>query len=246
MSRLLSKISQLVVTIVSILIITAGFATPSMFGGAIARTLKLESGERYALCREYDANLRSFPKLTDTTTEWPLNPSFRNFAKPDWQRVDPAQHIDVIRNIYIFHDDPLERLSDDEEEQYWQTDKEEVMEWINDGEVRLEKAVLDFDAKGKESIAYRYRHPATLFSQKTRTGVPVKAYWYIFYSADTNKPIEVYRRYATWFAFGDSFLFKGRFYLIRPFPRLVIFEPRYVASVDGLAMTPVCQFRLQE
>jgi hypothetical protein len=201
-------------------------------GTATARTWKLESRGHFGLCREYDENLRSFPELRDMTTEWPLARHFKNFSKPKWQQVAPVEHIDVLKDMYEF------------QRKEWPDYQEEVNEWVRAGEVRLEKTVLDFDASGKKSVVYRYKHPAELISQNDRARVPVQAYWYMFYAADADAPVEAYRRYATWFSFGDSFLYKGRFYLIRSLPDLTIYEPRYVASVNELAMTPVCVFRL--
>src|ERR1700691_5731288 len=56
---------------------------------------KLDQGQHYSLCREFDANLKLFPQLNQQTMEWPIDPKFKDFRKPVWQKIDALQNMDV-------------------------------------------------------------------------------------------------------------------------------------------------------
>jgi hypothetical protein len=208
---------------------------------------KLDRGQRYSLCREFDANLKLFPQLNQQTMEWPIDPKFKDFRKPVWQKINALQNMDVIQQIYIYYNNP--KAHPDAE--VWPVAEPQVREWIVSGDATLETTSVDFDGSGHKSIAYRFYHPMKqvwLSPTGENHMWDVHAYWYIFYSRDDG-PISGYRvPISTLFVYADSFLFKGRFFLISwSGPGPTIWELRSVRNFqDHLAPYGICDFSYVE
>jgi hypothetical protein len=220
---------------------TVGF--PFIIDSAAAGTYKLVKGQRFALCREYDANLKSFSELTATTTEWPLNPRFKNSSKLHWEPVDAMKNMEVIKTIYSFQTDPTERKTAAQLAEAWHKDEIKVTQWVRSGEATLERTEVTLD--GTKLIVYRYKHPTEVWGRELGT-LFKPAYWYIFYDPSTNNPLPSYRFIAgSQFQEADSFLYEGRFYMIKHYTgETTIEEPGYRRGEFGIV--PVCEFKYSE
>jgi hypothetical protein len=203
---------------------TVGF--PLIIGSAAAGTYKLVKGQRLALCREYDSNLKSFPELTATTTEWPLNPRFKNFSQLHWAPVNATKNMEVIKAIYSFQTDPTESKTAEQLAEAWHQDEIKVTQWARSGEATLDRAEVTLN--GTKLIVYRYKHPTEVWGGKLGTLIK-PAYWFIFYDLGTNNPLPSYRFNAgAQFQEADSFVYKGRFYMVSHYTgEITIIEPSY-------------------
>jgi hypothetical protein len=216
---------------------------------AFAGKFTLFEGKQYELCRAYAKNLAAFPNLSDETYEWPLDPKLRDFTKPRWEALDVEQHIDIVKTLYVWsyrgyegHPDP---------EQIWQSRSSEVRGDIARHAVRLEIAKTDFNHTGSTDLVYRYYHelPAR---DKANAATQKQGYWYIYKSGTDSRISDHFLTGEFFDQFFDSFLFKGRFYLIDLgtfgpdlATTLTIYEP--TANVERLEafLKPVCRYRYQ-
>jgi hypothetical protein len=218
-------------------------ALPVPRSAAFAGTFTLIEGKKYELCREYAKNLAAFPDLTDQTYEWPLNPKLLDFKKPRWKTIDVREHMDIIKKLYIWSNDPLQQADDAAGEFYWQRQSNSVAEEIDKGAVRLERAHADFDNDGQTDIVYRYYHPLLPEIRENADTRQIAGYWYIYVSGRDIRISEKFRGNVYPTSLYDSFFFKGRFYLIGWVGGdLFVIELRGWEAKD-LAFTPVCKFR---
>jgi hypothetical protein len=205
----------------------------------LAAKSELTYGRHFALCHAYAKNLRSFSDLSRNTHEWPLDPALKEFRKPGWRRVDPRQHIAIIKTMYIWHIDPHEGLDYTAVEARWKEEEPKVLALIDQDSVRLEMAHVDFDADGTMDRAYRYYHPIQSF---TNGAPPIYGYSYLYFQDEDKEPAAAWRLRAA--PAYDSFLFRGRFYLIAWSPLgLTILEPKLTSH--GIALPSVCSFNLK-
>lgn len=57
--------------------------------------------EQRLLCREYLNNLNSIKAPPHMTCERQVNPNLGNFDKPEWESLDPRDHIAVVKEIFL-------------------------------------------------------------------------------------------------------------------------------------------------
>lgn len=67
-------------------------------GTAEAGNYTLTYGKQFEVCRAFAENLASFGDLPQGLFEWPINPKFKKFRKPEWKPLDPKQHLARIEN----------------------------------------------------------------------------------------------------------------------------------------------------
>lgn len=207
---------------------------------ARADTFTISYGKRYDLCRAYEQNLRSFPELSSTTHVWPLDRQLTEFRQPHWQSVDPRDHLEVIQTIYLWSEDPQAKWDGSAAKNAWNAKEKSVLDQIKSGLVQLDRARIDFNNDGRLDTVYRYYHPLYAGAPKERYG-----YWYLFFDDSTNTPATVFRKYSGDMRLYNSFLFRGRFYLIRwDVLGLNVLEPQSVRKGADLAITPVCIFNV--
>jgi hypothetical protein len=215
---------------------------------AYAGSFTLIEGKQYELCREYAKNLAAFPDLSDKTYEWPLDPKLKDFAKPRWEAVDVQQHMDIVKTLYIWSYRGYEGRFDPE--QIWQSKSAEVLADIARDTVRLEMAKIDFNHTGSADIVYRYYHELPARDKANSSGTQAQGYWYTYRSSLDARLSDQFRTYESFDSFFDSFLFKGRFYLIDlgTYGRdlattLTIREPTADVKRVEAFLNPVCRYR---
>ena len=207
-------------------------------GTAQADTFNLSHGRRYELCRAYEQNLKSFPDLSSTTHIWPLDSKLSEFRHPEWKSVDALEHLDIVRTMYLWSADPQSKRDDVAAEDVWKEKAGAVLQGIKSGSVRLDRTRVDFGNDGHLDTVYRYYHPLYAGAPKDRYG-----YWYLFFRDGSDEPSSAFRKYSGDMRLYDSFLFRGRFYLMRwDILGLNIIEPRSVRAGAGIALIPVCIF----
>jgi hypothetical protein len=209
---------------------------------ADAGSFGLVRGKRYELCREYEKNLRSFPRLSESTGQWPLDPKLLDFKKPQWETVDARQHLDVMKTLFFRNYGPGRQVGSATPEEIWEQHAKAVFDGLADGSVRLERARFDVDNDGHADTVYRYFSslPAHLRSSwKTRQQ---NGYWYIYFSDNDPLVAEKFKNYSGFDRFYDSFFFKGRAYLIGWFGQLAISELNTIPQLHDLAQIEVCRF----
>jgi hypothetical protein len=207
---------------------------------AYAGTLKLGYGRQFQLCRAYEQNLRSFPDLNLLDREWPVDPALKEFRKPQWRSVDARKDLDIIKTIFVWQTDPNQQLGAAKAEAKWQEELPQVLDLMEHRRIRLDRARVDFDADGEVDRVYRYYHPTKFFASGAP---PLYGYSYIYFPSDSQYPAESWRIYSGHLY--DSFLFRGRFYLIGWLPLgLTIQEPK--AGTQGINLADVCIFKFQQ
>ena len=228
--RVLSRATQ------SVIFLLTGILVVSSSSPTRADTFTLRKGERYALCREYEENLNSFPDLPASTNVWPLNPKLADFRKPRWVPVELNQNLSIIRTMYLWNLDPQHGLDSSAAERAWKEKENVLRRQIAGGSVRLDRARIDFDGNGRVGTVYRFYHPLYEGAPENRYG-----YWYLFFDNGADKPLAAFRRYSGELKLYDSFLFRGRFYLVRwDVLGLNVLEPRSIPEEHELALVPVC------
>jgi hypothetical protein len=206
---------------------------------ARAGTFELDYGHQFKLCHAYEQNLKSFPNLGRLDHEWPLNPALQEFRKPRWRSVDARADLEIIKTMFLWRTDPYERIEAMKAEAKWQEELPRTLELIENRQVRLETTRVDFDADGKSDRVYRYYHPIQSFSGGAP---PLYGYSYTYFPSDGQYPEQSWRIYSK--DYYDSFLYRGRFYLIGWSPLgLTIEEPN--AGSQGISLTGVCIFKFQ-
>jgi hypothetical protein len=225
-------------------------------GSAHSRTFELIYGKQFALCRAFQNNLAAFPDLSEKTYEWPLDPKLTDFKKPRWRPVDIRQRMDMIRMLHEWNYNPLGDVGEDApaREKFanssWERDSHLIPDAIAKGLARLEGTRLDFDHDGTVDTVYRYFHqiPEVLRPQVATRG-PTEGYWYVYLDDGADKAFKPFQEYSRWDVLYDSFLYRGRFYLIAwQYGQLRISEPHKFlhgtkASDADFALIEVCRFR---
>jgi len=68
---------------------------PSAYGGQY----RLIKGEGIEVCEAYAKNLNSFENRFPMWCERKLNPAMSDFSKPLWEKMDPREHMDLLKTI---------------------------------------------------------------------------------------------------------------------------------------------------
>jgi hypothetical protein len=209
-------------------------------GPAYASTFALIHGRQFELCRGYEQNLKSYATPSRLDHEWPLDPALKEFRKPQWQSVDARENLEIVKTIFLWRTDPNKRDGGAKAEAKWQEELPRTLTLIENKQVRLDLARVDFDADGKADRVYRYYHPIKFLS----SGAPPEyGYSYIYFPDDSQYPEESWRMDAG--NLYDSFLYRGRFYLLGWFsPGLTIWEPK--GGSQGVALIGVCVFKFND
>lgn len=206
--------------------------------------LVYEYDKRTELCRTFHKNLAEFPNLSESTHEWPLAPKLSKLKKPMWESVNIREHLDIVKTLYEWNYDSADPKFGEEA---WEHASRLLPEEISNGWARLDIAHLDFDNAGSVETIYRYFHRMPDDERSVYAGEqPTEGYWYIYFDPKDNVAPKAFRLASDRTFFYDSFLYEGRFYLIRwddP-PKLTIFEPVRNRSLSDMGLLPVCSFRL--
>jgi hypothetical protein len=210
---------------------------------AYGASFKLVEGKRYELCRTYTDNLKSFPDLSTTTSEWPLDPRLTRLKKQRWERVDVREYIDVMKTLFLWNYGPGRQVGSDTPDEIWERESKAVFEGLTTGSVWLERARFDFDNDGHIDTVFRYFHPLPLHLRASWKTKQTAGYWYIYFSDFDQTIADRFRRYSDFDRFYDSFFFEGRSYLIGWLEALFVSELNTLPMQHDLAMIDVCRFQ---
>ena len=165
------------------------------------------------LCKAYEANLNSFPKVTEPfACERPLNPKLRDFSKPKWKPLDAREHVKLLVEIARFRNrhqpqgfgEPAYRRG--------------ILEGIRLGQIRLKVAELDITPspssanRGPDGVPEKVLRiergdpKCTPADEKTRRFPPVIDYVIV------NDDLTKFEEFAPLRRTMDAFLYKGEVY----------------------------------
>jgi hypothetical protein len=129
----------------------------------------IDVGSRLELCRAYERGIREW-KAPYRACGIAIPSGDRNFRAPKWEILDPAQHMDLVRDIYYWanlnhaevgRDNYYDRqarsvdILPDLLEQIWNPARSEIEQLISEGRVKLQRSRLDIDFDGKSEFVYR-------------------------------------------------------------------------------------------
>jgi len=144
----------------------------------------LEQNPYLPFCQKVVEHLRANPQMNRINAcEFPITPKANGFTKPKWEVLDPAAHMDIVREIFMHrvfwryyrapHTNPLP--SQEEKDKAWNHDPQDpafhlfrekapgglvvrytLREYLNMGAARLERARFDLDFDGKPDTVYRF------------------------------------------------------------------------------------------
>ena len=99
------------------------------------------------VCGEYENNLKRFKYLSyGMACERKLDPEL-GFTRPNWVKLEPIQHTELVREIYMTRKSKPEFIEDSEK---W---KDYVKNETNKGELSLEVARINMGS-GKDAISF--------------------------------------------------------------------------------------------
>jgi hypothetical protein len=209
---------------------------------ASAASFALLRGGRYELCREFAENIKTFPAMSKTTEQWPLDPKLKDLTKPKWEVIDVREHLDVMKKLFLWNWGPGRQVGSDTSEEIWERHSREVYEGLANGTARLERARYDFDNDGHLDTVYRFYYQLPVNLRNSWRTRQIGGYWYIYFSDHDQEIAEHFKPYSAFDQFYDSFFLKGRSYLIGWLDFLSIHELTTIPAQHELVFTEVCRF----
>lgn len=131
---------------------------------------ELLKGSQFELCREYERGLEE-GQARRTYCGVALPSGNADFRLPKWESMDPAEHMDLVRDIFYWVNSRsnglwdykyyLERQAAERDivpdmlARVWEPAKADVERLIAEGRIKLERGRLDLNFDGKAEPVYR-------------------------------------------------------------------------------------------
>jgi len=138
-----------------------------LVGMAHAGRYELVKGKGVEVCEAYKKNLNSFKPSEPMRCDRLVNPEFKDFQKPKWERIDGLANYSLIESAYEF----LEKPSGPGRK----ADLEGLRENIKaqNEPYTFSTATVDIDNDGKPERVLRYFDTCIPFGTKGRYGTPL-------------------------------------------------------------------------
>ena len=119
-------------------------------------TYRLTKGQQFQLCRDLEANLRSWGPQSPGMCEIPINPAFERLRAIEWEDLDPLAHWDLFLEVLERRlqlpkhqrDKPAAIANKKQRE-------EKVISEAEQGEIGFGRASFDLNHDGVRDIVYR-------------------------------------------------------------------------------------------
>lgn len=136
-------------------------------GSVLAGQYELVKGKGVEVCEAYQKNLNSFSPTEPMRCERPVNPKFKDFQKPKWERIDGLANYSLIESAYEFLEKPIGPGR--------KADLEGLRENIKaqNEPYTFSIATVDIDNDGKPERVLRYFDTCIPFGTKGRYGTPL-------------------------------------------------------------------------
>lgn len=170
----------------------------TMNTSAQAVRYELKEGGQYALCNAYKKNLERFSADLPMVCERRLDPDLKDFSKPQWNELEPLEHMDVLKEIWrvqIKKQLPRmqKKIPDITWEKTWGSEmwgknggENRYRAAIKAGELTLSVAQIDLLYDGKLDTVYRFsEHQCD--DEKQLAGVAVNPYTYRYFVVDSRE-----------------------------------------------------------
>lgn len=204
--------------------------------GSVGR-FTLSKGGQYTLCRDFAENLRLLEPLPEDACNIPIDPRFTDFREIRWESLEPAENLDLLREIVIRIADRTGDLDEEGQRRVWEEQRPALMQRIDAGDVELGRAAFDLNHDGTRDTVYRYgRYPCTVPDTERRRSF----FWsYHVLQGDLGRKLRNY----SWRGY-HAFYHRGRAYLAEFLPQhgMLVIEPAATRGGYGLSMLPVCEF----
>lgn len=164
----------------------AGLAAAGQSGAGQTPWAEILDGSRFELCREYHRGLEE-GQARRNYCGVALPAGNGDFRLPKWEAMEPAAHMDLVRDIFYWANASLNRLWDhkyylehqagqrdivpDMLARLWEPARSEIEALVAEGRIKLERARLDMNFDGKAEPVYRMT-PILLNPSFGRAGKP--------------------------------------------------------------------------
>ena len=159
-----------------------------------------------SVCVLWGKNLNYFAKRNaPLSCERPIAPKFSELSRPNWRKLDPRQHIDLLRKLdrALFYDLPAGMGRPFVEEQW----RQRLGERLDEGSIGLSVVDLDLNADGSPEKVVKYKELKCAPNRgEPRPGIRV-VHYFVFDEGMTQS------QQVTILGFGaDLLLYKGHVY----------------------------------
>lgn len=210
----------------------------------------LIKGQQFELCRAYERNLNSFSHELPMACERKFDPDLEEFWQPNWETLNPAQHMDLIRETLVvkYKFRPTEDIDG-----RWNRWRPKLQEKIRNGEVKLSRTEVDVNHDGINEIVYRFADRPCDPSKELDRRIPSTYRYFVMDSATGKLSSDfVLLQLRT----KNLFFYKGRAYVDTFDDRtsggsrhaykatMYVFELGHVDRIAPLFMRQVCDFKV--
>ena len=196
--------------------------------------------DSFTLCRDLEENLNRFKDEPPMVCGIRVHPSMTQFDRPDWEPLEPREHMDILKAIAHARD---AHLTEEQQVEKWAANRQT----IEAGEARLLRARFDISNSGREVIVLRHDlwgcspENELNFADARLPGLAV-----------VSEKQELHQDYALLHkgsrSYADVFFHEGRTYISRWWGdlnfengSLEVYDPFWVRERFGYDHRPLCQ-----